>query len=291
MIKLGNSQVVFDPVGHTYTLDGRKLQGITHVIKDRLFPDEYKNVPAAVLARAAERGHRVHTILEVYDNLGIYTHDCEELDKYIQMMGQYPWLRKHIASEYIVSDGKQYASGIDKVYESPDGGVILADIKTTYKIPIDYVTWQLSVYKYFFNIMNPDIPVKGGYVLWARGDKFFVVEVDFKSEEQVRQLLYGDTAPELHHCEIDEDKLLSLKKAADEAIAALEEYKQQILVRMSTNNVQKFDGSQFTISYRAATKRKSFDSKMFKKFAPAIYEQYVVESETKPTISIRWKNG
>lgn len=38
-MKLNDSGVVFNPVGHTYTLNGKMLNGITHVIKDKLFPN------------------------------------------------------------------------------------------------------------------------------------------------------------------------------------------------------------------------------------------------------------
>ena len=59
------SRVDYDPVSHTYTLDGKQLSGITGVIKDKLFPDYYKDVPEDVLNKAAERGHRIHTAIEL----------------------------------------------------------------------------------------------------------------------------------------------------------------------------------------------------------------------------------
>ena len=52
---------------------------------------------------------------------------------------------RHVCSEYLVSDGHTYASPIDKVFKR--GHVYdLADIKTTYRLDTENVSWQLSVY-------------------------------------------------------------------------------------------------------------------------------------------------
>ena len=293
MIQLNQSNVVFDEVKHTYELNGKPLKGITHIIKDKLFPDEYKDVPESVLANAANRGHRIHTALELYDTVEIYTEECQELSNYIKAREQFPWLAKHIASEYIVTDGEQYASGIDKVYEGENGGVILADVKTTYKVPMDYVAWQLSVYAYFFSLMNPNVPVEKAYVIWLRDEKHLIAEVNIVDLELVKQLLYTDEVPQLpeNRIGIDEEYLLGLKKRAEEATEAYENAKQHLMEFMEENKVSKYEGSLFTISLRAGGERKPFDSKSFKTEYPDLYEQYVKTSASKPTIAIRMKDN
>lgn len=293
MIQLNQSNVVFDEVKHTYELNGKPLNGITHIIKDKLFPDEYKDVPESVLANAANRGHRIHTALELYDTVDIYTEECPELANYIKAREQFPWLANHIASEYIVTDGEKYASGIDKVYEGENGGVILADVKTTYKVPMKYVAWQLSIYAYFFSLMNPNVPVEKAYVIWLREDKHLISEVNLVDVELVKQLLYTDEIPQLpeNRIGIDEEYLLGLKKRAEEATAAYEEAKQQLMEFMTENKVTKYEGQLFTVSVRAGGERKSFDSKSFKTEYPDLYEQYVKTSASKPTIAIRMKDN
>ena len=292
MIQLNKSKVIFDPIQHTYTLDDKPLKGITGLIRSKLFPDEYKNVPEHVLAKAAERGHRIHSALELYDNTGIFTEDCKELEHYIASRDKFTWLAHHLASEYIVSDEEQFASGIDKVYESPDGGVILADIKTTYKIPIDYVTWQLSIYRFFFNILNPDIKVDKAYVIWLREDKVEIIQVELLDTDLVIQLLYSDDIPVLQpSVSIDETELLRLKKKAEEATEAYENAKKVILERMVSNNASKFDGLFFSISCTTDGERTSFDSKAFKADHPDTYKQYTKTSKMKPYIKIFPKNG
>lgn len=131
-IKLNDSGILFDAESHTYcTKDGEVLQGITGRLKERAFPDEYKDVPEEVLQRAATRGTRIHNILELYDEVGLITDECQELQNYMKAQTEFPFLANHLQSEYLITDGEKYASAIDKVYVEDDG-VILGDVKTTY---------------------------------------------------------------------------------------------------------------------------------------------------------------
>ncbi len=194
-MKLNDSCVVFNPVGHTYTLNGKKLNGITHVIKDKLFPDEYKNVPKHILKQAAIRGSEIHKVIEMWDSCSIRTHGSIELKNYINLSYRNKFLLHQIQSEYLVTDGEQYASAIDKVYEDGNGGVILADIKTTYMLNMDYVSWPLSIYKYIFKLANPDINVSGLCVICLKVERSAIWPVHEHSEEEVKKLLYSDEIP------------------------------------------------------------------------------------------------
>ena len=49
-----------------------------------------------------------------------------------------------IDSEYLVTDGTHFASAIDKVIRR-NGKVCLGDVKTTYELDKDYISWQLSI--------------------------------------------------------------------------------------------------------------------------------------------------
>ena len=288
-MKLNDSGVVFDSVAHTYELDGKRLQGITHVIKNRLFPDEYANVPDSVLKRAAERGSKVHTALEFYDSYDMVT-DCPELQGYLAEMDEHPFLRKHEASEYLVTDGKMYASAIDKVYSDGDS-VILADVKTTYKLNVEYVSWQLSVYKYFFSLINPNISVKAGYAIWLRGDEHKVVQVNLHSENEVRKLLYTDDPMSAVQNDegipFNEDYLLQLKEKADEAIAAYEAYKQYVADAMQKENITKVNGMKLMVTQRADTERMYFNSKKFNEEHPELFKEYQEPRIVKGGLSIK----
>lgn len=285
------SNVDYDPVSHIYTLNGKTLSGITGVIKDKLFPDCYRNVPDDVLNKAAERGHRIHSAIELYDTCEISTNDCEELNGYLQEFEIHPFLRNHLESEYVVSDNKQYASAIDKVYDDGMGGVILADVKTTYKLDTDYVSWQLSVYAYFFSMLNPDIPVSGAYAIWLRGDKHKVVKVKLRPVAEVRQLLYGDDAPKndcsFGELSFTEDYLLQLKNEAEEATAKYEQAKQEALALLTQKGVKNIRGSHLMITRRSDSERKTFDTKKFNTDHPELYAEYLKTAITKGGITIK----
>lgn len=246
-IKLNDSGILFDAESHTYcTKDGEVLQGITGRLKERAFPDEYKDVPEDVLQRASCRGTRIHNILELYDEVGFITDECQELQNYMKAQTEFPFLANHLQSEYLITDNKQYASAIDKVYVENDG-VILGDVKTTYHLNEEYVSWQLSIYAYFFNLINPDIEVKKLYALWFREDKYKVVEVERKSIEDVKKLLYTEEAlpvttvdeammPDINRAEA---AIIEYKEAMEFCKAQYDKLKDGILAIMIANNIKK----------------------------------------------------
>mgnify|MGYP003371380281 CR=1 FL=1 len=100
------SDIIFNPVGHTYTApDGRALRGITGMLSKQLFPDEYAEVPKAILDNAAERGSNIHAQVEFCDDFGT-TNDTPEVVNYqrlIKERGLEP-----IESEYLVSDNEHF---------------------------------------------------------------------------------------------------------------------------------------------------------------------------------------
>lgn len=278
---LNKSEVVFDPIEHTYTLNGITLQGITHVIRNKLFPDEYDNIPDSVLNKAAERGHRIHKVLEMHDIYNIETQDCEELSNYIKAVQDYPFLANHVASEYIITDRQQYASAIDKVYDDGKGGVILADIKTTYTLNTEYVSWQLSIYSYFFSMLNPSINVSQLYAIWLRGDKFKIVEVKRQSIDDVKMLLYTDDTPTPLTIDFDEEELINLKIEADEAKKAYDQKRLEVQHYMVDMDAKQIVGNKCKITIKDDTERISFDTNRFKADHPDLYKEYTTKSTVK----------
>ena len=296
-IKLNDSGILFDAESHTYcTQDGEVLHGITGRLKERAFPDEYKDVPEEVLQRAAARGTRIHNILELYDEVALITDECQELQNYMKAQTEFPFLANHLQSEYLITDGEQYASAIDKVY-TEDDGVILGDVKTTYHLNEEYVSWQLSIYAYFFNLINPGIEVKRLYALWFREDKYKVVEVERKSIEDVKKLLYTEEAlpvttideammPDINRAEA---ALIEYKEAMEFCKAQYDRLKEGILAIMTQHNIKKYDGQRISITRKPEAERLSFDSKAFKNDYPQMYEQYITKTKTSSSILIKVK--
>ena len=106
------SDIVFDPVGHTYTApDGRALQGITGMLQRQLFPDEYAGVDEETLKAAAERGSAIHAQVEFCDDFGTTFEDIPEVVNYQRLIKEGGYVP--CESEYVVSDNEHFASPID----------------------------------------------------------------------------------------------------------------------------------------------------------------------------------
>ena len=158
-IELTDSSVIFDPENHTYELNGTYLSGITDLLQRQLFPNEYANIPKAILDQAAAYGTSVHQSCEDFDSNWVNNGSVEVQD-YVQLCQEHSLV--HEASEYTVSDGKNWASNIDKVFRVNDDTFDLCDIKTygvMSKEKLEKVRWQLSLYSYFFQLQNPKAKV------------------------------------------------------------------------------------------------------------------------------------
>ncbi len=217
------SPVVFDEEKHIYTLGDKQLSGITSIIKRLLFPDMYANVSQTVLNKAAERGTRIHNLIQLW-TMGILSNeDIAELQPFLDAF--------HAAeldgweSEYLVSDNESVASSIDLVCLDKDGNIILCDIKTTSVLHIEYLRWQLSIYAYLFERQNPELKVHGLKAIHICKGKCDIVDIERLNDNQVDDLLTayrnGATtfANPLHAIPAELDKLLEAYAENDEFLS------------------------------------------------------------------------
>lgn len=291
---LKDSGVIFidDPRG--YWLGDIKLKGLTGLIGSQLFPDKYSNVPEGVLRNAAERGNKIHDDIEAYDMFG--TGKTKEVCWYAEMKKNEGF--EVVDSEYLVTDGTHYASAIDKVIIK-DGKVCLADLKTTYALDKEYISWQLSIYKYLFNLINPDIEVDKLYAIWVR-DGAFLHEVDEIPIEEVKELLEcgreGRQYIKKDIITVEDEKSLALVKDLSEILAEITDLekkrdtiKKGLEEMFEQFGVQKWETDSFTISRVDGFTRESFDTKRFKEDDPELARQYIKTTEVKPSIRIKLK--
>lgn len=293
-MQLNKSQVIFNQEQHTYSLNGVQLSGITGMLERQLFPKKYENVPQFILERAAERGSMIHEACEIVDELGV-EHESQEAQNYIRLKEEN--ILVHEASEYLVSDNEHFASCIDKVYRVDNDTFDLADIKTTYKLDTEYVSWQLSIYAYLFEMQNPKAKVNKLYAIWLRGEKAELVEVKRKSSELVIDLLaceingtqFRNTAEaeEFPLFEEMEDEIYSLMTKISELEQKKKDLQDALLLEMTKKDSYSWKGSRISITRKKDSVRKSFDKKAFEADHPDMVDKYMKETKVAGGLMIK----
>ena len=298
-MKLVKSKVRFDEEHHRYFLGEKELSGITGTLIKKAFPDTYKGIPDAILAKSAERGSVVHQNLELFDTIcnsdvNIMPSVLPEVKDYNEMLISYGL--HHVDSEYLVTDNENFASAIDKVLADDEDNIYLADIKTTATLHYDNVSLQLSIYAKWFEEQNPDLKVKEIVCMWFKNGHSKFQPLPRVSDEQIDELInaylsddtdyqYKVEVPEQFSALEQEYRLITARM--DALKIKQDELKEQIMKIMESNK-QKSVKTQFaSYSYVAATTKKTFDTKLFKDTEPDHYEHYLKETTTKPSIRIK----
>lgn len=293
-MKLAKSDVIFDAANHTYSYEGRQLSGITSLLHRQLFPDMYAGISQEVLQNAADRGTLVHQNCELADEG--FDVDTIEAINYLKLKEENNLTFEQ--SEYLVSDNEHYASCIDKVYREDDTTFSLGDIKTTYSLNKEYVTWQLSIYAYLFERQNPGAKVSSIFAIWLRDEKSKLVRLERKSDEEVSSLLSCDSQGIQYNPK--GESLPILAKEAEQMIVdietqikALEEQKDNlregVMRAMVQAGLYSWKGEKVSITRKTASTRKTFDAKRFEKEHPELYNQYVKETLTSEVLQIKIK--
>lgn len=295
MIELVKSGVVFNEENHTYTLGEKLLKGITGMISRQLFPDKYKDVPAFVLKRAAEKGSLIHNQCQFADTTGLPPESIEA-ENYIRMRVNAGY--KAFANEYTVSDNEYFASNIDCVWEK-DNRISLGDIKTTLHLDEEYLSWQLSIYAYLFELQNPLIKVDKLFGIWVRGDKHELIEIRRRPDEEVKKLMECEMKGGQYLSNLpvpaDEKSLIPLQLVntiigIEEELAGLSEiqkdYKEKLKTAMRENGVKSWDAGRLRVSYTPASTGNSFDAKRFQTDHPELYAKYIKTSPKADSIRV-----
>ena len=298
-MKLVKSKVRFDEEQHRYFLGEKELSGITGTLIKKAFPDTYKGISDAVLAKAAERGSVVHQNLELFDtvfnsDVNIMHSVLPEVKDYNEMIISYGL--HHVDSEYLVTDNENFASAIDKVLADNEGNIYLADIKTTATLHYDNVSLQLSIYARWFEEQNPDLKVKEIVCMWFKNgqSKFQPLPrvADYQIDDLINAYLADDTdyqykveVPEQFSALEQEYRLITARM--DALKIKQDDLKEQMMKMMEANKQKSIKTNIGSYSYVAATTKKTFDTKLFKDTEPEHYEYYLKETTTKPSIRIK----
>ena len=255
-IELKDSGIIFNEEEHTYLLGDKYLSGITPGLQRQFFPNEFEGIPKNIVDAAAEYGTQVHKSCEDFDQSWLNDGTVEVAD-YIQICRDYGL--QHEYSEYTVTDGKDYASQIDKVYRVNEDTFDLADIKTYGQMTADKLEkarWQLSVYSYLFELQNK----KTQFV------NPFGIPDEYKAQ-----------AAEIR-------ELIQTKAEVEERLSQI---KAKILEDMTAKNVKLWATDTMRLTRKLPTTRTAFDLQKFKKDNPDLnYDDYLKESQVSGSLLI-----
>ena len=130
--------VSFDGEKHEYWFRGKQLSGVTSLITRKLS----LKMPELFMGEYREEGTHVHKAIEAW----ILTGESGSAHPGVAWLTE--TLRERpLYAEVLVSDFKRYASAVDIIAETAQG-LRLYDVKNGV-FNREYVTWQLSIYKYF----------------------------------------------------------------------------------------------------------------------------------------------
>lgn len=303
-IELKESGVLFNEEEHSYWLGNKELSGITGMLQRQLFPDEFDGIPKHLIQGAADYGAGVHLSCEDFDKNWINDGTQEVID-YIQLCKDYGLV--HECSEYTVTDGANWASKIDKVYRVSEDTFSLGDIKTYGQmtpVKLEKVRWQLSIYAYFFELMNRK----------AKIDKLFVIRLRNKmkkdgSFDHIKEIIFvnripSDICKELLDCDLRGERfnnpysipeeirnqeaeireLIQTKNKAEEKLSTL---KSNILSEMEAMDVKSWLTDTMRLTRKLPGIRTSFDLQAFKNDHPNIdFESYMKTSKVAGSLVI-----
>jgi hypothetical protein len=176
--------VEFDEAKHEYWYGGQQFSGVTGVITKKLG----LKMPQEFVEEHRMEGVHVHKAIEMWIERG----KPDSVHPGVQWLIE-SWSREShpgaraAHSEVLVSDFKQYASAVDIVQEMTDTSLVIYDIKKGV-FKRDYVTWQLSIYRYFIE-KYAKRKVCGCVCICMKDRDYY--DIFPKSHEQVEKLLYG----------------------------------------------------------------------------------------------------
>ena len=293
-------EIIFCEENHTYISKTRQYSGITGVLNKYLFPDKYKDIPEAILEKAKQRGVACHNQMEMWINGMPYESQNDEVIKMQDLLNG----RNFTHSELLVSDYKNFATKIDAVEESEEG-VILWDWKTTSILDKEYLSWQLSICAYFYELnfdkkvmqlmagyitekeveIVPIVRVANEHVIAlldaaANDEPFFInpLKTDILNQEAILKKMY-----EIEQIIVDSEK------RAKEAKIQGEELRTGLLNQMTEKGLKRIETDRMLLTVKEAYERETLDSKKVKELAPDVYNECKKVTKIKESLLIKIK--
>lgn len=257
------------------------------MLQRQLFPNEFDGIPEAMLQEAAQYGTEVHESIEMFDTFWL-NDGTQEVQDYISLCNEYGLI--HERSEYTVTDGKDWASNIDKVYRSSNNTFLIGDIKTYGTMTtekLEKTRWQLSIYAYFFELQNKGARVEKLFIIHIRNKEKTDGTFDHISEILSVERIPSETCKELLDADLQgkqfvnpysipkkykeqEGYIRQLIQTKNETEEELSRLKSEILGDMEAMGVRTWGTGTMRLTRKMPSVRTSFNATKFKEDYPDI---------------------
>ncbi len=173
--------IVFVEDVHIYYVDGIVVPSVTSILGKTVFKDKYSKVPDFVLDLAKDFGSKVHKAIELHDISDLNDKHLHCVTEYVKLLKRYNL--KELEHEVLLAHNYDYAGTTDLIMEY-EGKQIMADIKTTSKLDLNYLSYQLSMY-------SKALEFEGDlYAIWLnKKGKAEFHKVDRISDEEIERVL------------------------------------------------------------------------------------------------------
>ena len=286
----------FNEEKHEYTLDGKKLISVTQLMQKHNLAPSYAGVSTDVLNAKAERGSLIHKEIEDFNKRGEigFTPEMAAFKEYIEKNNV-----KVVASELQLHNDI-VAGTCDLILNYGFGCYTIADIKTTYQLHLEAVSWQLSIYSYL--VEKPAVTNKKGQAFHFNKDgELNVIDIPLKPMEEIEKLMECERKGEIYKYEVAMDDnqitqiaeleqiIKNLDSQVKEAKQKQDELKGALLQEMESRGLKSFEKGNLKITYVAPSTRTTLDSKAIKEKYPEIYEENAKTTDVKASLKITLK--
>lgn len=271
-----NSKLLFDEINHSYELDGKQLISCTQLLAKHNLSQSYVGADSEVLNNARIIGNMIHDEIEQYCHKGIEgnTVEFENFKNWLKQSGYVV-----VDSEYSVNNDI-VAGRVDLLLKDTDGNYVIADIKTTSKVYIESVSWQLSIYRALDLDKNL---IKKAIAIHLKDNDIEIVPIALKTDDDIEKLFDAERKGEIFKYELDnidgviaqvgelENYITGLDALIKKAKAQEDELKLAIINEMDARNIKSIDTETMKITRVYDSERVSYDTK-------AIIKDYNVDA-------------
>ena len=297
-------EINFDETLHKYTVDGKEVISVTHLLQKHKITPSYDAVDKELLRVASERGTLIHEEVEKWIESGEcgFTEESETICDYLFARADE---NSEIMSEQMVAN--DIVAGRFDVLYTHAKKLVLTDIKTGNTKHLFGWSWQLSLYKYLYEKMSGN-KIDSLQILWARNGGMTVIHCDYVGDEKIENLLNAEREGRLISdvdLGVSEEELVDLEEIMEKInikkkeLKLLEDMvdsvKTVLYGTMEKEGIKTVDRGNLKITYVAPSSRTSVDSKKLEKEDPETYKKYVktttVAGSIKITLMGDKKNG